>query len=954
MSDGDDTDQNGEYKLELSGGQTTPIRDADGNPGFAVLTATLTKSNQPYGSQPLTFEILFKPHACHLDPSDSGNNFEYTTKTGPDGKAQVNVYSDVAQSLTVSANYAEGSHILSPENIIEFISPKADKLVAKLDPSTATMNHVIKVTASVTAQGTGVGNTTINMALPRVVGDNPNAAVFCTSDGEPFKDTYDCQVTSDSNGNATAYFTSPLWASGQITIEIDDPDHSVDKQKLNYVFAYDSDIEAIFNDTVVCELEPDPATEPTVNSGSGNNPQVTAVAPADGKSTLQINGRVQYKNQQKQLPANPKVTLRTDGAWAFFDAPGAGKSREITVACDDLNDVPGYFTAKLISNAPEIGKVSVTIDRDIDDRGNDLPQPAPEPVHALYEFCDAWSQVNNTKIQFTLGSSSDYSIYANGLHQAPVTLSFELFSINNTDSKDPLPQEGCPTVAEVAARVVFLEYVSGQPIYSLENGSSWPADRTWGFNATPNQYDRNSVDGGATMAILDTDRSTVDAGRATLYYYIRHRPANTHGSVQIGVDIAPTGQYLDKNANLQQAKQVRYSQIDKALGGPILTINALPPPQLGPDSLASTCDQLSYGRQNDDGPANNPANSEYNYNYFRQFNYSIRPSAAFKDKYKIRYVNFAATNPDNLGKSCCYSSHILGLYDYRLYLWPVNISGLEGKGDTTPTAGYMMQSDNLYYGATFQPEEPEDSVFYVTRYIGFGATYYNQYIQTDINLVMTDNYGNTYQVCLPAETTAPKYDPTTMKDWNPARPGAGSRNSSNTTDTSGAYTIGNAQNGMSIGQRSPVVDGPPASASDEELVYQFIAGKTGPLRMGILLSKLYGGGLSPNATCSPVFNMSFADDSMCQRSIIYDSANYQSKLICAPGAWSSSTTIRGVTLRPMWKTGGILLGVNPNLSKDSTGNVLYASISGNSGDQISVGAWSAGNDALVWKANPTE
>ena len=101
---------------------------------------------------------------------------------------------------------------------------------------------------------------------------------------------------------------------------------------------------------------------------------------------------------------------------------------------------------------------------------------------------------------------------------------------------------------------------------------------------------------------------------------------------------------------------------------------------------------------------------------------------------------------------------------------------------------------------------------------------------------------------------------------------------------------------------------------------------------------------------SPVFNISFTQDSACKRGIIYDSDNYQDLLICAPSSWSSDATVRGVTLRPVWSSGAMLIGVNPTLSTSQTGgSIRYASAPATPGDPISVKAWSGSDPSQVWK-----
>ena len=967
MANDNDTKSDGTYTLQLQGGrQDVPITDGDGNPGFVQLTATLTlaQSNQPCPNKSVKFEIMFG-HYARLDPCDTGNNQKYTATTDHNGQATVKVYCNKPDNFEVEAIYQDGSSSLNPTNQIQFVVSEAYDLDAALQPTKTTMTQVIMATATVTTKTNGAKNgvkgVPVNMALPD--SDDPNddnIAAFCDSQGVPINgNRFRCTVNSDQDGNAIAYFRSPLWASGSLTVEIADRSGTPEVKDLNYVFTYDNDLIAIFENTVVVQGKNKNITKETPNSGSGNANQATAVAPADGKCVLRISGWVKYKTENKTLPGNPKVTLKADGANASFVNHDPDMPQECTVTCTTPNSgpmagVPGYFTADLVSTIPETGKVHVTIDRDIDANGNSVSPPLPEEqAFVLYEFDDAWVNINNIGTKFDGRNNNDYFIYANGNHQAPLTLSFTLVDNNGAVIADDSRRSG----NDVAARVVLLDYATGQPIGDLYNGGTWPTDEDWVFDGTATQYDQGSADQTPRAAVLATRKNTIDNGEATLYFYIRHSDATALDTMQIGVYIIPTGHYLDNTATLQPAGVVRYSALpsDQTLPG-LATVKARPKPTLNNDDLVSKCTEItSFGQQNDDGPANLPSNPEYNYNYFRQFNYSNTISNDFMDKYNITSVTFSIKNPDNLAKNCCYSSRIQSLYDTRLYLWPENISGMNNKGIMVNGVDYKLIS-NIWYGACFHLEQEEDSTFYVTRYISFGATSYKQFIQTDMNLTMTDNFGTSYDICLLAENPPKPYVAAELTQWKPASIGSGQNNSSDTTTTNASFTVGNASNSINIGQRQPVVDNPAGTASDPDLLYQFINKAAGPVRMYISFSYQAGGPL-PFPTTTPVFNMSFADDSMCQRSIIYDSNNYTTNFVCAPGAWTSDTTIRGVTLRPMWTAGQMLIGVNPNPSgsKSQTGNVFYVSAPANGGDTINVVQWAKANSALLtWQVSTAE
>jgi len=943
MSAGDDTSSGDGYTLELqSDGANAPITNG------VLLTATLTKSGAPCASKSITFEIdtpSYDPSAKQQPYLTPGNYGTYTTTTDQYGCARTTLFAGGwTGNVTVSATYTTPSqNSLTPYNEINFVRAKVDSLAVTLVPNSTPMCKIIQATATVKAGGSDLENIPVHMSLP----SNPNGARFCDENGTYKTGTneFHSNLTSDTSGKVTAYFTSPLWVSGTLLVNIDDADGTVDDQHPPYTFEYNTDVTAIFNDTAVCNKD----GESNIIAGSGSGTPIdkrtnTPQAPADGRSYLLISGWVELSGAP--LGGNPTVTLQTSEPIATFVGHDDNMPNTITVVCTDHDRYGtichGYFEAKLIGTALTNGEVTVTILRD----GQTAETLAPVDDAVFYKFVDPWSSVNNTSIEFNTGPNNlknSYSIYANGLQQAPIILTFTLTSAFDAEA---IPQSACPSPAAVSRQVLFLDYVSGDPIAQLTDPTI-PTDKTWGYDNTPNDYKQKDLDAPAPIAILDTNSSNVTGSIATLYYYIRHGVSNNPQPLTLGVMISPTGSFLAGTPPaLEQASPKNYSQLGAALGD-LIEINPKPPPQLVTGSLSVTCTPFSSARQSDEGPANAPGSPEYKENYYRRFDYEISPSAEFKDKCQFDNVSFSVVEDavnylkDN---KCCYSSNVNELYDYRLYLWPTNISNLENVIVPTKDCTYKMQS-NIDYGAKIKPPK-KDNVIYVSRYIGFGAVYNKRYIQTDINILMTDDFGNTYEFHLPAETTAQKYDKVKMEQFNPTNTGSNTLANIDTTNTAATYTVGGI-NGVNISSRTPVISNPPATATDYDLTYQTIQGDTSPARMTITLNNTYS--YAASEYISPVFYLSFDDDQQCGRSIIYDSANYKNWLLCAPSSWTSGTTVRGVTLRPLWTAGRFQLGVNPTVDDAAaSGNVLYALISSSVGATVSIRQWSS-DGQMVWR-----
>jgi len=955
MSAGDDTDSGDGYTLELqSDGANVPITNS------VPLTATLTKSGAPCASKSITFEIdspPYDPTAQQQPYLSPGNNGTYTATTDQNGRAST-ILSAGGRigNVTVAATYTTPSQrSLTPYNEINFVRPKVDSLAVTLVPASTPMCKIIQATATVKAGNSYLENIPVHMSLPR----NNNGARFCDKNGtyKTGANEFHSTLTSDASGKATAYFTSPLWDSGSLLVNIDDADGTVDDEHPQYTFEYNTDVTAIFNDTEVCNN--DGGSNTIAGTGSGtpvdNREDTPPQAPADGSSYLLISGWVELSGAP--LGGNPTVTLQTSEPNAKFVDHDDDAPNTITVVCTEHDRYDtichGYFEARLIcddlrkDDTGEVtdkvtGKVTVTILRD----GQTAETLDPVDDAVFYEFVNPWSSVNNTNIAFNTGPNSvknSYSIYANGLQQAPITLTFTLASAFNAKA---IPPYTCPSAAAVSRQVQFLDYVSGNPIAQLTDPTI-PTDETWGYDDTPNDYRQKDLDAPAPIAVLDTKSSGVSDSIATLCFYIRHGVSNNPQPLTLGVMISPTGSFLDGDTPvLEQGSPKNYSQLGEVLPDPI-EVTPKPPPQLVTDSLSVTCTPFVSSRQSDDGPANLPGNPEYKENYYRRFDYEISPSSEFKDRCQFEKVSFSVVEDAvNYLKNnkCCYSSNVNELYDYRLYLWPTNISNLQNAITPTKDGTFKMQS-NIDYGAKIKPQK-KDNVIYVSRYIGFGAVYNKRYIQTDINILMTDDFGNTYKFYLPAETTPQKYEKLKMEEFNPTNTEWGTLANIDTTNTAATYTVGGIK-GVNISTRTPVLSNPPATATDCDLTYQAIQGDTSPARMTITLDHTYS--YAASEYISPVFYLSFNDDQQCGRSIIYDSANYQNLLLCAPSSWTSGTTVRGVTLRPLWTTGRFQLGVNPTVDDAaSSGNVLYACISTSINTTVSIQQWSS-DDLMVWR-----
>jgi len=941
MSDDENTQSADGYTLTIEGGDYQSVPTT----GNVELTATLTKGSTPCQGEIINFSIIVPMPDNQTPPKKqpylNDGLFTCDQTTDPNGQAKVTVYDGgPPATVIVQATYeTPEDSALSPQDGIEFVAPKADTLDATVNPGNQAMGGIIEVTATVTSKNNPVQGVKINFSLPH----NVNGAQFCDKNGTTAADLFAASASSDSSGKAITYIRSDIWCDGYVTVALEDKNSQIDDKDVLYIFDYNTGVRAIFNDTVV--YNGPSKYKKTANSGSEADKQATAAAPADGACSLEISGWVDLGGQA--LKANPSVTLTTNGKKASFDNHDPDNPNQITVRCDKHPPttgpaMDGYFTATLRSTLPEDGEVYVTINRAYDNTGQKVDQPPPpqDNTQVLYSFVDPWSDVNNIKLQFPSITDSSYSIYANGRHQAPVVLSFDLCAAANVSLSNDL----FPDVGDVIKTVQFLDYTSDKSINMLPSSSN-PG---WEVDTSPNAWNSGNLADSRTTAVLDDTQSGIDDnGHAVLYFYIRCNEHALPSPLALGVMISPTGSYLDNSMTLVKADPVNYWQGGKRNLDPPCQIIPVAPPQLSSSNLISTCTQFVVaGQQDDTGPANIASDPEFKANYYRQFDYQIRLSQDFKDMYKIKNVTYSAVNLYDLQPGGCYSSIIQNLYDYRLYVWPTNIDGI--KFDPNRTGRYPMKS-NINYEAGAGPLLSGNGVIYVSRYIGFGATCHEQFIQTDINLEITDDYGNTYPFYLPADSSAPPYDPTAMKEWNPALAGRGTRNSSNTTSTAANYTVGGVS-GVNISKRGPVVINPPADASDPDLLYQNVLGGATTTSLTITLNNPYF--VSGLEYISPLFYMTFVSDDNCQRSIIYDKDNHAAFLVCAPGNWTSPTTVRGVTLRPIWSSGSLkckfMIGVNPNLDVSSNeGAVLYASAAGN--NMIPVQQWSPGNQTLIWQ-----
>jgi len=392
------SDQN--YTITITASpQETPANDINGAPEYITMKIQLSsQTGKDCSGQKIEIQYLLMPPNAKVTWNGAVVPDGGQVSTDQYGRADLRAAAVGAASWQTTAEYTDSltAHAISSSVTVRFTAEPADSLKLSLQPESQVMGGEIAATAKVVSKNMiPVGNIAVTFQIE----DGEDNGSYFIPESAPPDETI---VNTDSNGTAVASFTNPVWLTGSIRAVCSDTttgDPETDQKE--YQFTPDP--------AVTCELNPITAEPP---NGTAKR---CASAPADNLTTLWISGGLFLKGAP--LEGNPPVTLQiTDSASkARFADADENSPHQIEVACQTgPNGDNGYFKAAIVSDEPtDTGaQVAVYID-------GQRKLATSDP----FSFVPSWTGVSN--VSLTLASSgSNYSIYANGQHQAAVVVNW--------------------------------------------------------------------------------------------------------------------------------------------------------------------------------------------------------------------------------------------------------------------------------------------------------------------------------------------------------------------------------------------------------------------------------------------------------------------------------------------------------------------------------------------------
>jgi hypothetical protein len=598
------------------------------------------------------------------------------------------------------------------------------------------------------------------------------------------------------HGTATAYFKGPMWETGKCeawwTVDnadkpwdskpysINTPPMMVDLQPLT-TYADDGK-------NTVCECDHAPAAK-----------YVSASQPGGFTFTARVFDKL----------TNEPLQIWKNGGNALFTLPNPGPTAVIPTGSgitQDPNNPAQYWVPISKTN----GRASLSF-WDTTWNGTDITgsvsvyvpdlnaDKASNTVSATYTLGDPWHGVSSALIQYD-GTYQSATIYDNGNNQAKVLVTLILTDRNG----ELLADDQMPAPATVYGAVKLLNYQTGE---ELGTGGS----TIWKYSQTANEY-QNEIPGTASDRLArgvathpshtppSIGRADSGNGQIVLTYYVTCNNSGRGGSVSFGVQVTPTGGHVDLTGQIDQRTLVKtgtyatgfpaikyWSGDPKHQFNPLTSLTAKTPPAYTLNMLDIQGSHTPHSNEDDDGQSiDSTTGFDSKDNFWRQWDYRITIS---NDPQKNTYGTklFKCTlasvfdfNQLTSNNYCFGEQSNSGFYDYKAYLWPTNITQVDGKtAITTNTSATMSAPAAESQTYTFPSAAgPGDVVYmYVTLYMAYAGRAISQNNNYPVSVFIYDNFGTKalYKFdysSLPQayETAAATNDstkPHPLSDWKP-------------------------------------------------------------------------------------------------------------------------------------------------------------------------------------------
>lgn len=415
---------------------------------------------------------------------------------------------------------------------------------------------------------------------------------------------------------------------------------------------------------------------------------------------------------------------------AVFD-PDSKTPQQVTGETDSDGNVAVLFTCEKI----ESGTIKVA------------PRQAPEKITQTdYHFTQAWCTAQNISFTFT-GMRTDVAhIYANGLNQASLTLSFDL-----GDSKgNAITEANSPTLEHVLSQISFIAYDTQQAIGSGDNSK-------WKVSEKANQYSKQfNIDGARLSSTAHTNialrpDSKPPNGRLNYTFYVTC-DSEQHENILIGFRIAPDGG--------NKSNPVVTSGPQTGGAHDSLDLQAAPKYTYLAADFKVAVQEVS---EEDDDTTNNGGVSTAA--YWRRWDYVV--SIDGQRLIGNPKIFSCERPPDWASNQPCIRERRETLYGWQLYLW------LE---ERPPAAGQKPQSADASFPGTravhLTAQEKEMLSFTIfTAFTGVVESKDTGALKSELQLHITDEYGNAGIVYANRNLPSKYADSTgeVMSKWKPLR-----------------------------------------------------------------------------------------------------------------------------------------------------------------------------------------
>ena len=751
---------------------------SDGTDKITVI-ATVTNTNKGLSGIKVNFILPDEGKAIFVDNGDD-KTFGYTSEEG----VVIKYITDMApeHGLVEAFITKFGGDEIEDSKPFTFTAPSPNRLVLTLDKTIAVAGvDNIAATATVTYNQILLTGQLVHFSLP------DSSAVFIDSNLQDSDGHSITSGTTDGNGVITKKFTDNRWEEGRVVAyadlgEINGINTEIDDSK-EFIFTEPLSLAIEMKDLQITDEEP-------------GNWSIDDEAPADGvwrfraTVTVTVAGVDGKRKGLKNVAVEFNLPPAPGGHAEFINSSKPYYALEYT---DEDGVAYKEFSSKYIEDeGMPVQNRTITVD---------IPAHAGQnlSVSKPFIFSDPWEDVTDLKASFSAGQEQNI-IYGNDWHQAELLLTIPLISSSGT----VLNENNQPLIADVISCVKLIDFNSREEL-------GVGALSAWHYTTKKNIYPGTNND----LQPDDTTNKIIN-GIAYITFYLT---SSTTGNIQIGAKITPTGSK---------------KEIYDALGGKFtisVLLTAVPPINYTLDRLDISGSQKAHiGQPPDDDVLSNTNGPEYEGNFWREWQYTIKIKSN-EDNRRIFRCQLApgATLPSDYA----FSSKSNIIYNYKAYFWPNNI--YDAANNPLPSQlSYPVKSSGTPGQNISLPTNTLKDTLYFTLYCAFGDLNFHEINAYPINIIIYDQFGNSGNFVVDPNAVPITYSPDDLPYLNFLRDGFESISLANTQrENSDLYFSPTNYDSKYVGKNSNsfihgFANGDPLDANVPGIKFKVLSASTDP------------------------------------------------------------------------------------------------------------------------------